>query len=974
VAALAVLAVVLIAAIGSGYAGTWPPSIVPTRFHVASSSHPYVAANTSFAVVGKPSGSSASFNVSRADTLLVFVAEHSSALVASVSDGRGNAFKQLGPSGYYSDSNGPERVTVFDAFNLTHSGRDNVTVSTSVYAWTVVFVLDVRGVGSHPLDRQANFTNSSQSGQSLSTVTGTVGAHVGDLVLLVGGIRGLAKENATGGDTLVASNQSIDPYNGERAGLFEAIAGSNGSLALKATNSNGYAPWVADALSLAPGVAWCGHQCAEAQVTIGAHTSFAFDAATGNSSSFATRTGNVILVFLNIRSTTLPVSVEDSYGDSFSEVSYGTIGGCCRNGLALYDATYARTTGAANALTVTMAATASVEVNALVLQGVNTSQPFSGRSSYTSNNYSTAVSSTVTNASDLTVLDVAEWGQYTLAAQNDSLLDERSILVPWQNETGADFTFNSTAPRQSITLGATLAASDSWIALSLALHPGSARTPASTAPAAPPTVSAHTSFAIVGASQGASAPFATHPGDAVVVFVGERGSATVAAVVDRLGNNYSQLGRSGYYADSLGPERVTVFASFDLAHSGTDSLSVTTSSYAWTVVIVAVVAGAAVAPLDAQANVTNSSQPGQSPATVHSTVTANASDLVLMVGGIRGNAYENASGRGHLVDTNLSLATYTSERTAVFSTNQTTGPSSVTMTASSSSSRSPWVADSIVLRPPSLVHPIQHVVVIFMENQARYQVLQGGAYERYLAATYGDATAFWSVCHGSTAAYLAATSGKVFQCLSPTYNIYRTKEIGDLFDNASLSWGDYQESMSTACSTGLGGEYVYYHNPFVFYSDVVNATARCASHVVNSRVFNNSFANGTLLNYSFYTPNLIDDCHNSTLGTCDAWLKGFLAPKLNATNASVKALVAHTAFFILYDESASNDSGGYNGTSGGHVYMVSVSPWSKGIQFGTNATMYNLLSTVEWLFHLGSCGNSDGTAGFPAMTGLFSFG
>jgi hypothetical protein len=53
--------------------------------------------------------------------------------------------------------------------------------------------------------------------------------------------------------------------------------------------------------------------------------------------------------------------------------------------------------------------------------------------------------------------------------------------------------------------------------------------------------------------------------------------------------------------------------------------------------------------------------------------------------------------------------------------------------------------------------------------------------------------------------------------------------------------------------------------------------------------------------------------------------------------------------------------------------MSVVSPYSRGLSYSGNATQYNLESTVEWLFNVPSDGGFDGTAAFPAMTGLFNF-
>ncbi len=280
---------------------------------------------------------------------------------------------------------------------------------------------------------------------------------------------------------------------------------------------------------------------------------------------------------------------------------------------------------------------------------------------------------------------------------------------------------------------------------------------------------------------------------------------------------------------------------------------------------------------------------------------------------------------------------------------------------------------------------IQHVVLIELENMELSQVLSGAPYQRYLSATYGFSTQFYAACHGSLPNYMAFTSGRSLGCsigkASPVTN------LADLFDQAGLSWMGYFESMPAPCTRQDIGEYTVDHNPFVHYANVVKNTSRCNAHVVNSAAFNASLASGTLPRFSFYVPNNDNDCHNTNLAFCDAWLRSFLSPILNSTNPKVESVVAHTAFMVFYDEGTSklgysvpgyvnswcvNATGQNLATCGGHSYLVVVSPYSDG-SYSAPTSPYNIESTIEWLFALPSDGGWDGTPGFPSMSSLFSF-
>ncbi|HEV2231430.1 MAG TPA: alkaline phosphatase family protein [Thermoplasmata archaeon] len=286
---------------------------------------------------------------------------------------------------------------------------------------------------------------------------------------------------------------------------------------------------------------------------------------------------------------------------------------------------------------------------------------------------------------------------------------------------------------------------------------------------------------------------------------------------------------------------------------------------------------------------------------------------------------------------------------------------------------------------------VKHVVEIVMENQAAAKVLTA-PYQSYLAAKYAVATHFYAACHYSYPDYAAMTSGRYFACGSASIPIQGVTNLGDVLENANLTWMGYFESMANPCQFKSNGSYVSYHNPFILYKDIRLNSQRCDAHVVNSASFNSSLANGSLPNFSYYVPNTHDDCYVTNLSFCDHWLASFLGPILNSTNSTVKKLVSSTVFLVVYDEGEETGNAFYQGYSagpsyvnswcknttgkslsacGGLTYAVAISPWSSKLKFSGNASDYNLESTVEWLFKVRGDGGWDGTKAFPPMTGLF---
>lgn len=267
--------------------------------------------------------------------------------------------------------------------------------------------------------------------------------------------------------------------------------------------------------------------------------------------------------------------------------------------------------------------------------------------------------------------------------------------------------------------------------------------------------------------------------------------------------------------------------------------------------------------------------------------------------------------------------------------------------------------------PPT--NSIQHVVVILFENQELNNILNKGPYFNYLYKTYGSATDYYAPCHPSASNYLAMTSGNTWQCGSDSINLYNTTNLGTLLQNKNLSWYAFMESMPGPCSRNAYGEYLPRHNPFVYYSDLVN-TNLCKEHDVPLSDWDNLVKiedSSKIPAFSFISPNKLNDGHDTDMIYADNWLKNFLDPLLS------KPWSKNTVFFIVFDESNSSDTSGFNGFNGGHTYMVAVSPFSKGLNISDKVTAYNLLSTIEWLLNLGTTGYNDNI--YPPMSGLFNF-
>jgi hypothetical protein len=308
---------------------------------------------------------------------------------------------------------------------------------------------------------------------------------------------------------------------------------------------------------------------------------------------------------------------------------------------------------------------------------------------------------------------------------------------------------------------------------------------------------------------------------------------------------------------------------------------------------------------------------------------------------------------------------------------------------------------------------IQHVVLIVLENEQLSEVWGHGPYERYLASTYGNATNYYAACHPSAGNYLAMIAAVTNQCGTDNWYNYTDKTLGDRLGSAGMSWANYAENLPASACPNPGGTslsmFQVHHLPFLFFADVLRNQSFCRHHILPSSEFNRSVANGTMLNFSFYSPNMCDNGHNGCgsnttsaqlTAQADAWLHGFLSPMLNHTgrysSRAAKNSIAHTLFIVTWDEGSGSNAGykvaGVKGQDnylwcaanlapgdavcGGQVYTVFVSPYSMGRSYTGLDAPYGLTTTVEWLFHLPPLrnpGHFDNGTDFPAMTTMFSF-
>ena len=267
-----------------------------------------------------------------------------------------------------------------------------------------------------------------------------------------------------------------------------------------------------------------------------------------------------------------------------------------------------------------------------------------------------------------------------------------------------------------------------------------------------------------------------------------------------------------------------------------------------------------------------------------------------------------------------------------------------------------------------------HVIVVMEENESYSAVIGSSSmpYLNSLVSQYGLATQYYANTHPSIGNYFMLTAGQI---VTNNDSLNTTVNVDNLVRHlltAGKTWKSYAESLPAVGYTG-GDRYPYvrHHNPFSYFSDVVNSSVQKLNLAPFSR-FAADLANNQLPDYSFVVPNQNHNAHDcptaptgctnaQKLATADAWLKSNIAPVL-----SNPAFQQDGILIIVFDEGFSTDTA----HGGGHVAAVVIGPKvRKGSKSTTFYQHQNVLRTT--LDALGVKTYPGSAAGAADMADLF---
>jgi hypothetical protein len=152
--------------------------------------------------------------------------------------------------------------------------------------------------------------------------------------------------------------------------------------------------------------------------------------------------------------------------------------------------------------------------------------------------------------------------------------------------------------------------------------------------------------------------------------------------------------------------------------------------------------------------------------------------------------------------------------------------------------------------------------------------------------------------------------------------------------------------MGDPCGLRSHGHYAAKHNPFVYFNDIsgwdgstFQPSPRCVEHVVDYSQLDADLAAGTVPDYAFITPNMINDMHDGSVSDGDHWLSREV-PKILASDRFQNGGV----LFLVWDEGSGN---------GDDPPFIAISPNAKnGLVSNVDYDTSSFLKTTQAILGL----------------------
>lgn len=258
------------------------------------------------------------------------------------------------------------------------------------------------------------------------------------------------------------------------------------------------------------------------------------------------------------------------------------------------------------------------------------------------------------------------------------------------------------------------------------------------------------------------------------------------------------------------------------------------------------------------------------------------------------------------------------------------------------------------------IAPFKKVVLVLFENENFDKPLMHPFFSK-LAHEGALLTNYHAVAHPSQPNYIALTSGDTQGVSDDRNHDLDVRNIGDLLEEKGKNWKNYAEDFPGKCFLGeRDGAYTRKHTPFISYKKIFT-TERCGN-VVNATQFEKDLKNKTLPDFSFYTPNMDDDAHDTDMAYGERWFAKKFSPLIARPEFKDVLLI------VTFDENECATVGHWvtaekRAACKGDSNQVYTVFYGRGIKAGSSSdglyNHYSLLRTIEAGFGLGTLGKQD---------------
>jgi phosphatidylinositol-3-phosphatase len=262
----------------------------------------------------------------------------------------------------------------------------------------------------------------------------------------------------------------------------------------------------------------------------------------------------------------------------------------------------------------------------------------------------------------------------------------------------------------------------------------------------------------------------------------------------------------------------------------------------------------------------------------------------------------------------------------------------------------------------------RHVVLVMEENQSYSTVVDASAWPNLnkLISDGALPTNYYADTHPSIGNYLMLTTGQVLTNNDNSTTVWNVDNLARRMLAAKVPFRIYAEGIKRGYLGGNTGDYLIRHNPFALLSDIADHSTVADQVIWPFSQFATDLANGTLPEFSYIVPDVMDDAHNGTPQQADSWLESnVVGPLLHTT-----AFQAGGDGLLIVDFDEAEDGDTTHG--GGHISPVLWGPIVKSHYQQESSTVYQHQSMLRTMMEaLGLQNPPAAAADAPSMSEFF---